>query len=86
MVQGECRKRRGSRDWGNPTTLGNLQELRNAYHVEAKGELELVSRNPVGRKRAAWVVAEIVMTAGAGCALGCFTMVIGIRDFPWAKA
>ena len=60
--------------------------MRNAYHVEAKEELELVSRNSVGRKRAAWVVAEIVMIAGAGCALGCFTMVIGIRDFPWAKA
>jgi len=31
-----------------------FQELRNANHVEAKGELELVSRNPAGRRRVAW--------------------------------
>ena len=24
--------------------------------------------------------------AGDGCALGCFTIVIGTRDFSWAKA
>jgi hypothetical protein len=40
LVQGACGKQQGSRDWGNPTKLGQLQTLRSACHVEAKGELE----------------------------------------------
>ena len=63
-----------------------FQELRNAYQVEAKGELELVSRNPASQRRSAWVVAASVMNNGARCALGCLTIVIGTRDFLWAKA
>ena len=64
----------------------NLQALRNAYHVEAKGELELVSRNPAGRQQLAWVVVETVMTVGAQCALGCMTTVMVRHNFPRAKA
>jgi hypothetical protein len=45
---------------------GVLQELRNAYHVEAKGELERCSRNPpAGDGPRGWL-REAVMTAGAG--------------------
>jgi hypothetical protein len=47
---------------------------------------KLVFEETAGRERSAWVVAASVMNNGARCALGCLTIVIGTRDFLWAKA
>ena len=50
----DARSDEGVEIGANSTKLGNLQELRTAYHVEAKGELERGSRNPPvgdGRRR-----------------------------------
>jgi len=65
----DARSDEGVEIGANPTKLGSLQELRTAYHVEAKGELgRCCFEEPAGRQRAAWVVARRAMRAGAGYA------------------